>query len=56
MENQEKNREYQTEKNYINELKKIGFLKSKKSKLSLKEEQFKKKEEILQYEPKEISK
>ena len=28
MENQEKNREYQTEKNYINELKKIGFLKS----------------------------
>lgn len=55
MENQEKNREYQTEKNYINELKKIGFLKSKKSKLSLKEEQFKKKEEILQYEPKEVS-
>lgn len=55
MENQEKNREYQTEKNYINELKKIGFLKSKKSKLSLKEEQFKKKEKILQYEPKEVS-
>ena len=55
MENEEKNKEYQTIKNYINELKKVGFLKVEKNKLSIVEEKFKKKEKILQYLDKEVT-
>ena len=55
MENEEKNKEYQTIKNYINELKKVGFLKVEKNKLSIEEEKFKKKEKILQYLDKEVT-
>ena len=54
MEDQEKNKEYQNEKNYIVDLEELGFLKLKKNDLSFEEERYKKKYEILQYDSKEV--
>ena len=54
MEDQEKNKEYQNEKNYMIDLEELGFLKLKKNDLSFEEERYKKKYEILQYDSKEV--
>lgn len=54
MEDQEKNKEYQNEKNYMVDLEELGFLKLKKNDLSFEEERYKKKYEILQYDSKEV--
>ena len=54
MEDQEKNKEYQNEKNYIVDLEELGFLKLKKNDLSFEEERYKKKYKILQYDSKEV--
>lgn len=54
MEDQEKNKEYQNEKNYMVDLEELGFLKLKKNDLSFEEEKYKKKYEILQYDSKEV--
>ena len=54
MEDQEKNKGYQNEKNYMVDLEELGFLKLKKNDLSFEEERYKKKYEILQYDSKEV--
>ena len=54
MEDKEKNKEYQNEKNYMVDLEELGFLKLKKNDLSFEEERYKKKYEILQYDSKEV--
>ena len=54
MEDKEKNKEYQNEKNYIVDLEELGFLKLKKNDLSFEEERYKKKYKILQYDSKEV--
>ena len=54
MEDQEKNKEYQKEKNYIVDLEELWFLKLKKNDLSFEEERYKKKYKILQYDSKEV--